>query len=89
MNGDEIGYGLLYSFVSLGTSIGSRLNRFAVCKLPLSHPPSIDPRAIGYIWLQACESVRENPFEQIEFGIGSLSTYTDLIDLGVVWSSTV
>ena len=89
MNGDEIGYGLLYSFVSLGTSIGSRLNRFAVCKLPLSHPPSIDPRAIGLLVCNVRSSVREIRLKQIEFCIGSLSTSTDLIDLGVVWSSTV
>ena len=48
MNGDEIDSNEVYPYVSLGISIGSRLNRFAVCKFLLI-PLPVDPERIVYL----------------------------------------
>ena len=65
MNGDEIGYEELYLFVSLGISIGSRLNRFAVCNSFSSPFPSIQERQVIFGGKRLkCEgkSVEQNKF---------------------------
>ena len=61
MNGDEIDYNEMYSYVSLGMSIGSKHNRFAVCKFLLI-PLLVDPDQSFYCGCKRFkreESIRE------------------------------